>query len=144
MILKLFKLPDGNQSIIVHGLVRFRLLGIELNEPFAMGRIEVIEDHAFSRHGAGRTGGVGAAAGQSGDRTFAQHAGRSGPVLNNIQAPSALADFLAANLPIEKDDISEKQRMLDETDVEKRLRIIAARLATQLMSWNCKTRFSRR
>src|SRR5438128_5388183 len=25
-ILKLFKLPDGNQSIIVHGLARFRLL----------------------------------------------------------------------------------------------------------------------
>src|SRR3954451_10313935 len=25
MILKLFKLPDGNQSIIVHGLARFKL-----------------------------------------------------------------------------------------------------------------------
>src|ERR1700743_2765861 len=44
MILKLFKLPDGNQSIIVHGLVRFRLLSIDQNEPFAMGRIEVLED----------------------------------------------------------------------------------------------------
>src|SRR5437588_12046144 len=29
MILKLFKLPDGNQSIIVHGLTRFRLMSIE-------------------------------------------------------------------------------------------------------------------
>src|SRR5437773_2792521 len=28
-ILKLFKLPDGNQSIIVHGLARFRLLSID-------------------------------------------------------------------------------------------------------------------
>src|SRR5438105_15612835 len=28
MILKLFKLPDGNQSIIVHGLARFRLMDI--------------------------------------------------------------------------------------------------------------------
>src|SRR5271154_320541 len=44
MILKLFKLPDGNQSIIVHGLLRFRLLSIDQTEPFAMGRIEVIED----------------------------------------------------------------------------------------------------
>ena len=40
MILKLFKLPDGNQSIIVHGIARFRLLSIEQTEPFAMGRIE--------------------------------------------------------------------------------------------------------
>src|SRR5665213_1052634 len=44
VILKLFKLPDGNQSIIVHGLTRFRLLGLEQNEPFATGRIEVLED----------------------------------------------------------------------------------------------------
>src|SRR5947209_20562522 len=29
VILKLFKLPDGNQSIIVHGLTRFRLATLE-------------------------------------------------------------------------------------------------------------------
>src|SRR3954471_21506740 len=44
VILKLFKLPDGNQSIIVHGLTRFRLLGIEQTEPFSTGKIEVLED----------------------------------------------------------------------------------------------------
>src|SRR5256885_682702 len=44
MILKLFKLPDGNQSIIVHGLTRFRLLSLEKTEPFAVGKIEVLED----------------------------------------------------------------------------------------------------
>src|SRR5438034_4184943 len=42
MILKLFKMPDGNQSIIVHGLTRFRLLEVTQTEPFAMGRIEVL------------------------------------------------------------------------------------------------------
>src|SRR5262245_46946646 len=44
MTLKRFKLPDGNQSIIVHGLTRFRLVGIEQNEPFALGKIEVLEE----------------------------------------------------------------------------------------------------
>src|ERR1041385_454320 len=44
MILKLFKLPDGNQSIIVHGLARFRLKSITQTEPFARGEIEVLED----------------------------------------------------------------------------------------------------
>ena len=43
-ILKLFKLPDGNQSIIVHGLTRFRLMSIEQTEPFLLGRVEVLED----------------------------------------------------------------------------------------------------
>src|SRR5437868_2482437 len=50
-------------------------------------------------------------------------------VLNSITNPSALADFLAANLQA---DPVEKQRMLEELDVEKRLRMIAAKLATQL------------
>src|SRR5206468_11870412 len=44
MILKLFKLPDGNQSIIVHGMARFRMLELERTDPFAMARVEVVED----------------------------------------------------------------------------------------------------
>src|SRR5687768_18078694 len=45
-ILKLFKVPDGNQSIIVHGLTRIRLLSLEQTDPFATGRVEVLEDLA--------------------------------------------------------------------------------------------------
>src|SRR6267154_3375560 len=44
MILKLFKLPDGNQSIIVHGLTRFRLTSLDQHDPFATGKIEIVED----------------------------------------------------------------------------------------------------
>src|SRR5271154_4932710 len=43
-ILKLFKLPDGNQSIIVLGLARFRLMLIEKAEPYLLGRVEVLEE----------------------------------------------------------------------------------------------------
>ena len=132
MILKLFKLPDGNQSIIVHGLVRFRLMSIEQTEPFAMGRIEVLDD--VLTPGTGLDALV-ASVRQQANRVIELSPNtpdEAAQVLNSIGTPSALADFLAANLPIERDDISEKQRMLDETDVEKRLRIIAARMATQL------------
>ena len=47
VILKLFKLPDGNQSIIVHGLARFRLTTLNQTEPFAIGQIEILEDVAL-------------------------------------------------------------------------------------------------
>src|SRR5262249_20055820 len=50
-------------------------------------------------------------------------------VLNSIQQPSALADFLAANLQA---DAPDKQLLLEQLDVEQRLRMIASRLATQL------------
>jgi ATP-dependent Lon protease len=132
MILKLFKLPDGNQSIIVHGLVRFRLVSIEQTEPFAMGRIEVLEDSITP---GTNLDALVASVRQQANRVIELSPNtpdEAAQVLNSIQTPSALADFLAANLPVEKDDISEKQRMLEEIDVEKRLRIIAGRLATQL------------
>jgi ATP-dependent Lon protease len=129
MILKLFKLPDGNQSIIVHGLARFRLKRVVQADPFSVGEIEVLEDVVE--------------AGPSLDALVAsvrQQAMRvielspntpdeAAQVLNGINNPSALADFLAANLQA---DTAEKQRMLEELSVEARLRMIAARLATQL------------
>src|SRR5947208_4820101 len=44
MILKLFRLPDGNQSIIVHGLARFKVVELTKTEPFAVARINILED----------------------------------------------------------------------------------------------------
>jgi ATP-dependent Lon protease len=129
MILKLFKLPDGNQSIIVHGLTRFRLMEITQTDPFAMGRIEVLEDHLVE--GAALDALV-ASVRQQANRVIELSPNtpdEAAQVLNSITNPSALADFLAANLQA---DTADKQLMLEELDVEKRLRMIAARLATQL------------
>jgi ATP-dependent Lon protease len=128
-ILKLFKLPDGNQSIIVHGLTRFRLLELTQADPFLIGRVEVIED----------TGELGPEV-EALVSSVRQQANRvielspntpdeAAQVLNSITNPSALADFLAANLQA---DAVEKQRMLEELDAEKRLRMVATHLANQL------------
>jgi ATP-dependent Lon protease len=129
MILKLFKLPDGNQSIIVHGLARFRLSELSQTEPFAIGKVEILEDKLAE--------GPNLDALVNSVRTQANRVIELSPntpdeaaqVLNSIQNPSALADFLAANLQA---DTADKQLLLEELDVEKRLRMIAARIATQL------------
>jgi len=129
MILKLFKLPDGNQSIIVHGLARFRLLELTQSDPFASGRIEVIEDTLAS---GAPIDALIASVRQQANRVIELSPNtpdEAAQVLNSIQNPSALADFLSANLQA---DTADKQMMLEELDVEKRLRLIAARLATQL------------
>src|SRR4051794_4819423 len=132
MILKLFKLPDGNQSIIVHGLTRFRLLEVTQTEPFALGRIEVLEDQLVP---GPSLDALLASVRQQANRVIELSPNtpdEAAQVLNSITNPAALADFLAANLPVDKGDITDKQKMLEELDVEKRLRLIAARLATQL------------
>ena len=129
MILKLFKLPDGNQSIIVHGLTRFRLMSIEQADPFALGKIEIIEDIV---NPSPALDALLASVRQQAQRVIELSPNtpdEAQQVLNGITNPSALADFLAANLQAEA---VEKQKMLEELDVEVRLKLIAARLATQL------------
>src|SRR5215208_1250818 len=116
-ILKLFRLPDGNQSIIVHGLTRFRLVGFDKKEPFLLGKIEILEEKTPQ--------GANLDALLASVRTQANRVIELSPntpdeavqVLNSITSPSALADFLAANL---QTDVAEKQAMLEELDVEKR------------------------
>ena len=128
-ILKLFRLPDGNQSIIVHGLTRFRLTSVDQQDPFLTGQIEVLEE--VMQPGAGLDALL-ASVKQQANRVIELSPNtpdEAAQVLNSITNPSALADFLAANL---QTDVSEKQQMLEELDIEKRLRMIAARMATQL------------
>mgnify|MGYP001139132818 CR=1 FL=1 len=128
-ILKLFKLPDGNQSIIVHGLARFRLLQIEQETPFVRGRIEILEEQFVP---GPSIEALVASVRQQANRVIELSPNtpdEAAQVLNSITNPSALADFLAANLQA---DANEKQEMLEELHVEKRLQMIASRLATQL------------
>jgi ATP-dependent Lon protease len=129
MILKLFRLPDGNQSIIVHGHNRFRLLALSQTDPFHAGHVEPLEDREpEDDETLALVGSV---------RDQARRLIELSPntpdeaqqVLDNIQTPGALADFLAANLPGEPD---ERQDVLETINVGKRLRTVAERLAKQL------------
>ena len=129
MILKLFKLPDGNQSIIVHGLARFALQSVEQESPFMSGRIEIAED--MLTLGPELDALVNSARAQANKviELSPNMPDEAAQVLNGIASPSALADFLAANLQV---DTSEKQELLEELDVEKRFRVIGSKLAQQL------------
>jgi ATP-dependent Lon protease len=129
MILKLFKLPDGNQSIIVHGLARFKLNTLDRTDPFAVGNIEVLEDQIVPGPGLDALLASVRAQANKVIELSPNTPDEAQQVLASITNPSALADFLAANLQA---DAAEKQRVLEELNVEARLRMIAARLATQL------------
>ena len=129
VILKLFKLPDQNQSIIVHGVARFRVRKIDRMDPFMLGKIEIIEDEPAD--------GPQLDALVQSVRLQANRVIELSPntpdeaqqVLAGITGPGALADFLAANVAAEA---VEKQSMLEELNVESRLRQVAAKLGTQL------------
>jgi len=132
-ILKLFRLPDGNQSIIVHGVARFRLVEMLKTDPYLLARIEILEEICQP---STTLDALVQSVRQQANRVIELSPNtpeEAAQVLNSITRPSALADFLAANMPGNSpEDVAEKQRMLEELDVEKRLRLVANRLATQL------------
>ncbi len=129
LVLKLLNMPDGTQNIIAHGIVRFSVEEFVAAEPFLRARIRTHYDQA-----------VESAEMQALVHNVRQSATRviqllpnvpdeAIVVLNNIDTPGSLADFMAANLSIEA---ARKQELLETFDVPERLRKISKALASQL------------
>ena len=130
MVLKLLRMEDNNQSIIAHGLVRFRVLEWLAGEPYLKARIEVLAEASG--------GGTQTAALMLNVRTLAERVVKlmpnmpeeAGVVLNNIEQPGPLADFVASNLL--QSDTAAKQALLEMLDVDQRLRDVGVALQRQL------------
>ncbi|HKQ47498.1 MAG TPA: endopeptidase La [Phycisphaerae bacterium] len=128
-ILKLLNLAEGQQSIIVHGLLRFGIERIDQTDPFLIARAHTREDtyantteldalKDTAKTQAARV--IELTPGVPDDAVI---------VLKSIDRPSTLADFLAANLSL---GLVEKQEILETFDVTDRLRKINHHLAHQV------------
>ena len=128
-VLKKLKLPEGQNSLVVHGLVRFRVVEWLALEPFLKARIDIVSSKAKSdRNLQALVTNV---------RNMANHMVELSPnipeevhvILTNIEDPGALADFLAANINI---PVPQKQDILETIDVQERLQKLSVALASQL------------
>jgi ATP-dependent Lon protease len=128
-VLKLLKMPDGTESLIVHGLVRVGLESLLRADPFMVARVHPRPDSVEmtrevealmhnARHAAeqimARTPGI---------------PDEAAVVLANISDPGNLADFLAANLSL---GLVQKQELLETLDVVERLKKVNASMISQL------------
>lgn len=128
-ILKLLNVADGQQSIIVHGLLRFGIEDFTQTEPYLIARAHTREDTYPS------TTELDALIESA--KTQAAKVIELTPgvpeealvILNSISKPSSLADFLAANLSM---SAIEKQEILETFDVRDRLRKINLAIAHQV------------
>ena len=127
--LKLLRMAEGTRTLIVHGLARVHIEEWLSTEPFLRARIRALPDvdeedteaEALAVH----------------VRNLARRAFELTPsipdeatvVLDNIDRPGALADFLTSNLQMET---PAKQGLLAETDSRVRLRRMAEELQKQL------------
>jgi ATP-dependent Lon protease len=128
-VLKLIKMPQGPFNIFVHGIARFKIVERIASEPYLKARIKVLNVRTRMTK---QLQALMVSVRQTANRVVALSPNvpeEASVLLENIDEPSALADYLAANLSM---DITEKQSLLEELDPVKRLEKISVVLAHQL------------
>lgn len=128
-VLKVIKMPQGSVNIIVHGIVRFRILEFIQKDPYLKARVQVIPTRTRMTK---KLQALVVSVRNTANRVISLSPNvpeEASMLLENIQDPSALADFLAATLNI---PIPDKQALLEEPDAAKRLEEISVDLANQL------------
>ncbi len=128
-VLKVIKMPQGSIHIVVHGTARFKITERLTAEPYLKARVQLLNVKAkITKKVRALIVNVRQAANRL--ITLSPNVPEEASVLlENIENPSALADFLAANLNL---DTAKKQKLLEELDATKRLEKISVALANQL------------
>jgi ATP-dependent Lon protease len=129
LVHKMIKVPDGTLRILVQGLRRVRLVEHAADDPYLVGVFDAVPDVVpGSREVEALTRNV--------QSLFARVIGLV-PYLpeelqlaaTNVDDPSALCNLIASTLRLKTD---EKQALLEESDVEKRLRHVSLILNREL------------
>lgn len=128
-ILKMLKLPDGSETLIVHGLIRVGIEDLVQETPYLEARVHPrVDDEISSIELEALVHNVRHAA----DRVIELSPNvpdEAKLVIDNITAPGGLADFLAANLSL---TVVYRQELLETFDVIDRLKKVYAALSSQL------------
>ncbi len=130
-VLKLLRQPDNSVVVIVRALERVRLRRFEQLEPYFVAAVEVLPSIPAP------PGGNEWEAAVRNLRDTAVELTQANPdtpeefrvVIMNISDPSFLADLIAGNFNI---PYAEKQQLLEELDVPRRVRLLQERLGAQL------------
>ncbi|MCL2647786.1 MAG: endopeptidase La [Phycisphaerales bacterium] len=130
LVLKMVRTPEGHANILTHGLVRFRIIEITETEPYMRAKVEILPDSqpeitpAFDA--------LMKSVKQAADRMIQLSPNvpdEAAAIVEGIELPGMLADFLAANL---SGDFQEKQSLLEEIDVTKRLERVREKLGARI------------
>ncbi len=129
VVLKLVRQSDGTVSIITHGLGRYRVRPFVQHQPFYKAKVRRL----IERPGRGKDFAAGVEQLRKQAKQLIEitpdAADQALNVLMNISDPGHMADFLGANLNL---DDAQKQDLLEELDVAKRIRMVHQYVSNQL------------
>jgi ATP-dependent Lon protease len=128
-VVRMARVSEDSAHILVQGLIRVRLESIETLEPIVTGRLEVLEDDLSKDV---ETEGLGRAVLDQFSKLVIMSSTLPDALVSiarGLQGAGAIADFVAATIEI---PLSEKQALLDEPSVKKRLEALVRVLGHQL------------
>ena len=130
IVLKLLRQSDDHVIALVQGLRRFSLRKIVSTHPYLRAEIALLDSlpQPQTKEFEAESRNLRDSAAQLLELLPDAPEG-SGSVVRSIESAEQLVDFLAPNLNI---DLAQKQAILEELDVEKRLRAVQTHIATQL------------
>jgi ATP-dependent Lon protease len=130
IVLKLLRQADDHVIALVQGLRRFALRKITSTDPFIRAEITLLESikPPPSKEWEAAFRNLRDSAAQLLDLT-PDAPDQSSVLVRSIEDPEQLVDFLAPNLNI---DVAQKQALLEELDLEKRLRAVQTHISAQL------------
>ncbi|HEX7860103.1 MAG TPA: endopeptidase La [Verrucomicrobiae bacterium] len=130
-VLKLIRQADDVVVILCQALRRIRATKFVKSDPYFRCEVEVLQSNnpeKVDQHFQARVNNLRDSALELLDLT-PDAPEQARVMLMNIKEPSQLADFLASNLNV---DVNEKQQLLEELDVSKRIAAVQQRLSSQL------------
>ncbi len=128
-ILKVIKMPQGSIHVVVHSISRFKITKRIAVKPYLKAKIKPLDIRVKMTK---KLQALIVNVRQAAHRVIELSPNvpeEAAVLLENIDDPSALADFLAANLSV---SIVKKQQLLEELDTTKRLEEISFALASHL------------
>lgn len=136
-IVRSFKMPDGNTTIIIQGQRRFRIVEWVGNEPYHRAKVEVLEDKVPKEGNRKFKGLIGSI------KDLALRIIQESPnipneasfAINNITSDTFLINFISSNLNI---DVTGKQKLLEEGDITERANEVLRHLMNELQMLEVK------
>lgn len=129
-IIKLIKMPDGGQTVIIQGRTRFALGEILSEEPYFKGRITLLIDQEYKGDEAFEA--MVASIKELADQILQLSPNvpsEANIILRNIENPAFLLHFISSNF---NSSVNDKQRLLEINDLKERAELLLGLLQTEL------------
>ncbi len=137
-IVKLLKMPDGSNTVIIQGKQRFKIKEFTKEDPYIRAKVEYLAEAQPSNEEEfnATVANIKELAGEI-IRLAPNIPSEASIVLKNIESPTFLMHFISSNL---NNDLADKQAILEENDLFKRSQMVLTHLNKELQMLELRNR----